>query len=178
MDGVMAKPADGRYEPGARAMLKVKLERTADCVVAGMRAVADPQPEVTSLLLGLYDEDDALRHVGVAASFGRARGRELFERLRPLATDFHGHPWEHGFLLEGGALGRLKGAAGRWAPGMTLDWLPLRAATVCEVAYDRVDRDRFRHAARLKRFREDREPTSCRFDQLAEDPGDGAAADR
>jgi ATP-dependent DNA ligase len=171
-DGVMAKAVDGRYEPGARAMLKVKLERTADCVIAGLRGVPQPEPTVTSLLLGLYDAHDTLRHVGVASSFGRARGRELFERLRPLATGLEGHPWEQGFLLEGGALGRLKGAAGRWAPGMPMDWLPLRPVTVCEVAYDRVDDDRFRHPARLRRFREDREPASCRFDQLAE--GDAA----
>jgi ATP-dependent DNA ligase len=175
LDGVMAKRPDGRYEPGARAMLKVKRERTADCVVAGLRGVADPEPTVTSLLLGLYDASAVLRHVGVAASFGRAAGRELFERLRPLATELEGHPWEHGFLIEGGALGRLKGAAGRWAPGMTLDWLPLRPTTVCEVAYDRVDDGRFRHPARLRRFREDREPESCCFDQLGEDGApDGA----
>ena len=166
IDGVMAKPAGGVYEPGARAMLKVKLERTADCVVAGMRVVDEAAPEVVSLLLGLYDVDGALRHVGVAASFGKRRGRELFERLRGLATTLDGHPWEHGFLLEGRAVGRLAGSAGRWAPGMTLDWVPLRPSLVAEVTYERVDEGRFRHPARLKRFRDDREPASCRFDQL------------
>jgi ATP-dependent DNA ligase len=173
----MAKRPDSRYEPGARAMLKVKLERTADCVLAGLRAVAQPEPAVSSLLLGLYDGRGELRHVGVAASFGRARGRELWDRLKPLATELQGHPWEHGFLLEGGALGRLKGSAGRWAPGMSMHWLPLRPVTVCEVAYDRVDAGRFRHPARFRRFREDREPASCRFDQLDEDAVDEAAHD-
>jgi ATP-dependent DNA ligase len=139
-----------------------------DCVVAGMRAVDEAAPEVVSLLLGLYDDTGALRHVGVAASFGRRRGRELYERLRPCATSLQGHPWEQGFLLEGGSLGRLAGSAGKWAPGMTLDWIPLAPVTVAEFGYDRVDQNRFRHPARLKRFRDDREPASCRFDQLDE----------
>ena len=175
VDGVMAKPIDGDYQPGRRAVLKVKLERTADCVLAGLRAVADPDPIVSSLLLGLYDDEGTLRHIGVASSFGRARGAELLDALRPLVTPLEGHPWEHGFLLEGGALGRLKGSAGRWAPGMPQDWVPLRPDLVCEVAYEQADDGRFRHPARLRRFRPDRDPRSCSFDQLVE--ADGAAID-
>jgi ATP-dependent DNA ligase len=177
IDGVMAKPADGSYQPGARAVLKVKREKTADCVLAGFRGTTDPQPSVTSLLLGLFDAHDALQHVGVASSFGRARGRELLATLRPLVAPLEGHPWEHGFLLEGGALGRLKGSAGRWAPGMPRDWVPVRPELVCEVAYDQVDLGRFRHPARLRRLRADRDPRSCTFDQLAEAPADAPAAD-
>src|SRR4051794_34648146 len=153
IDGVMAKPLGGPYEPGRRAVLKVKLEKTADCVLAGVRAVADPEPAVTSLLLGLYDDAGTLRHVGVASSFARARAVELWEQLRPLVTTLEGHPWEQGFLLEGGGLGRLKGSAGRWAPGMRQDWIPVRPELVCEVAYEQVDDGRFRHRARLRRFR-------------------------
>jgi ATP-dependent DNA ligase len=176
IDGVMAKPADGHYRPGERAVSKVKLEKTADCVIGGLRGIRDPEPAVSSLLLGLYDDAGALRHIGVAASFGRARGRELLRDLAPLATELAGHPWEHGYLVEGGALGRLKGAAGRWTPDMPLDWVPLRPETVCEVAYDQVDDGRLRHPARLKRLRPDREAGSCRFDQLHELDADAAAA--
>jgi ATP-dependent DNA ligase len=179
VDGVMAKPVDGPYVPGRRAVLKVKLEKTADCVLGGFRGVNDPDPMVTSLLLGLYDDAGTLHHVGVASSFGRAKGRELIEQLAPLVSELEGHPWERGFLLEGGALGRLKGSAGRWAPGMPRDWVPLRPELVCEVAYEQVDNGRLRHPARLRRLRPDREPRSCRFDQLAEAaaaPEDHAAA--
>jgi ATP-dependent DNA ligase len=170
IDGVMAKPADGTYRPGERAVLKVKLEKTADCVLAGFRGTTDPQRAITSLLLGLYDAENQLQHVGVASSFGRARGRELLATLEPLIAPLEGHPWEHGFLLEGGALGRLKGSAGRWAPGMPRDWIPVRPDLVCEVAFDQVDLGRFRHPARLRRIRSDRDPRSCTFDQLAEAP--------
>ena len=170
IDGVMAKPADSTYQPGKRAVLKVKLEKTADCVVGGFRGAPDPEPLVTSLLLGLYDDTGALRHVGVASSLGRERGRELLRMLEPLVTPLEGHPWEHGFLLEGGPLGRLKGSAGRWEPGMPRDWIPVRPELVCEVGYDQLDLGRFRHPARLKRFRPDRDPRSCRFDQLVEAP--------
>ncbi|HEU4658675.1 MAG TPA: ATP-dependent DNA ligase [Capillimicrobium sp.] len=167
IDGVMAKRADEAYRPGARAMLKVKPEHTADCVVGGFRGVVEPAPMVTSLLLGLYDDAGGLRHVGVASAFGRALGRRLLGEVRPYLTELEGHPWEHGFLLEGGPMGRLKGAAGRWEPGMPMDWLPLRPELVCEVAYGQVDGGRFRHPATWRRWRVDREPASCRFDQLA-----------
>jgi ATP-dependent DNA ligase len=166
IDGVVAKPRDGHYEPGARAMIKVKPERTADCVVAGIRVFADP-PGVASLLLGLYDDQEVLRHVGVASSFRTAQRRELLEELWPLRVPLEDHPWSRGFLLEGGHLGRLPGAAGRWDPAeMPLDWVPLEPERVCEVAYEQVDAGRFRHPARFRRWRPDRDPRSCHLDQL------------
>lgn len=168
IDGVMAKSRDGAYEPGKRRMLKVKLDRTADCVVAGLRTRTDADDVAASLLLGLYGDDGRLEHVGVASSFGRARGRELFEELRSCRTPLAGHPWERGFLVGGGATGRLPGSAGRWTPEMTLDWVPVDPVRVCEVGYDHVDGARFRHPARFRRWRRDREPSSCRLDQLLE----------
>jgi ATP-dependent DNA ligase len=167
IDGVMAKPADLRYLPGARAMLKVKPEHTADCVVAGFRPYVD-RPLLSSLLLGLYDDAGELRHIGIVQSFTQKRRRELLEELTPLRVPLAGHPWEHGFLTGGGPTGRLAGAAGRWAPGeMALDWVPLAPERVCEVVYDQVDRGRLRHPARFRRWRPDREPSSCALDQLA-----------
>jgi ATP-dependent DNA ligase len=171
LDGVVAKPAEGAYEPGARAMLKVKHERTADCIVAGLRAAAaDDAVEVSSLLLGLVDASGRLEHIGVASSFGRGRRRALTRELAPLVTDLDGHPWQQGFLHGGGATGRLKGAAGRWIPGMTLDWVPLRIERVAEVSYTQVDGHRLRHPARFVRWRPDRAPDSCSIDQLALTP--------
>ena len=166
IDGVVAKRADMTYQSGVRAMVKVKPERTADCVVAGFRLFAE-QPVVGSLLLGLYDGEGHLGHVGVATSFTRARRAALIHELREYAAPLAGHPWEHGFALEGGSMGRLKGAAGRWTPDMTMDWVPLHPVLVAEVAYDQVDGRRFRHPARFRRWRPDRDPTSCRYDQLA-----------
>lgn len=165
IDGVVAKPLDGRYEPGRRAMVKVKPERTVDCVVAGFRALADGSG-VSSLLLGLYDEAGALRHVGVASSFTREARAALLETLAPFVAPLARHPWEHGFALEGGPMGRLKGAAGRWTPDMTMDWVPLRPELVCEVAYDQLDGRRFRHPSRFVRWRPDRDAPSCRIEQL------------
>jgi ATP-dependent DNA ligase len=175
IDGVMAKPGSLRYRPGARAMLKVKLERTADCVLAGYRSYVD-SPLVSTLLLGLHDHAGVLRHIGVVQSFSRERRRELLTELAPLRVPLSGHPWEHGFLVEGGSTGRLAGAAGRWTPeAMALDWVPLAPERVCEVAYDQLDRHRLRHPARFRRWRPDRLPSSCTFDQLA--PATGAAAE-
>jgi ATP-dependent DNA ligase len=165
LDGVVAKQRDLTYQPGKRAMLKVKRERTADCVVGGLRAMPEPL-EVTALLLGLYDDAGALHHIGVASSFSRAFRRELAHELAPLIVPLDGHPWEHGFLLGGGAMGRLKGAAGRWQPGMTMDWVPVAPERVCEVLYTQLDGYRLRHPAKFKRWRPDREPRSCRLDQL------------
>jgi ATP-dependent DNA ligase len=176
IDGVMAKPAEMPYRPGARAMLKVKRERTADCVVAGFRLYAD-RPLLSSLLLGLYDDAGRLVHIGIVQSFTRERRRELLEQLAPLAAPLEGHPWEEGFLTGGGRTGRLAGAAGRWAPReMALDWVPLRPERVCEVAYDQLDRNRLRHPARFRRWRPDREPRSCTLDQLASPAGAAASA--
>ena len=166
LDGVVAKPLAGRYEGAKRTMLKVKHERTADCVVAGAR-LAGPG-EVSSLMLGLYDAGGALEHVGVVGSLGKTARADLARELAPLVVGLQGHPWERGFLLGGGAMGRLKGAAGRWEPGMTMDWVPLDAQRVCEVAYTQVDGRRLRHPAKLVRWRPDREPSSCRIEQLDE----------
>jgi ATP-dependent DNA ligase len=165
IDGVVAKHRDLQYTPGKRAMLKVKHEQTAECVVAGARGSGDP-PEIWSLLLGLYDDEGGLEHIGVASSFSRSRRRELAEELAPLAVPLAGHPWEAGFLNSGGPMGRLAGAAGRWTPEMELDWVPLVPERVLEVAYTQVDGHRLRHAAKFVRWRPDREPESCRLDQL------------
>jgi ATP-dependent DNA ligase len=165
LDGVVAKRRDLRYTPGARAMLKVKHERTAECVIAGIRGSGDP-PEVWSLLLGLYDRAGELEHIGVASSFSKATRLALARELAPLVTGLEGHPWQHGFLTGGGAMGRLKGAAGRWTPEMTLDWLPLRPERVAEVSYTQVDGHRLRHPAKLLRWRPDRDPRSCQVEQL------------
>ena len=171
IDGVMAKHRDLLYEPGRRRMIKVKRERTADCVVAGCRWFAD-RPEVSSLLLGLHD-GDVLRHVGVASSFTSHRRRELLEAVRPRFTSLAGHPWERGFLLGGGSLGRLRGAATRWsADEMELDWTPLVPELVCEVSYDQVDDHRLRHPARFRRWRPDRDADSCHVAQLELPPLD------
>jgi ATP-dependent DNA ligase len=176
IDGVMAKAADLRYRPGERAMLKVKPDRTADCVVAGFRPYVD-RPLLSSLLLGLYDPAGELRHFGIVQSFTEKRRRELLEELAPLRVPLSGHPWEHGFLIGGGATGRLAGAAARWTPSeMALDWVPLAPERVCEVAYDQLDHWRLRHPARFRRWRPDRLPSSCTLDQLAPAASGEAAA--
>jgi ATP-dependent DNA ligase len=173
IDGVVAKDVASRYEPGRRSKswLKVKPARTADCVVGGFRRV-EGGALVSSLLLGLYDAGGTLRHVGVAASFPVARRRELVEELRPAVTSLAGHPWEHGFALERGPMGRLKGAAGAWDPAtMALDWVPLRPELVCEVGYDQVDATgRWRHPARFLRWRPDRDASTCTLDQIEFQP--------
>jgi ATP-dependent DNA ligase len=165
LDGVVAKPRGEPYREGARALWKVKQERTADCVVGGIRLYAN-RPELAALLLGVHDEEGRLVHIGVASSFARERRRALLEELSPLSVPLEGHPWEQGFLLGGGPLGRLKGSAGRWRPGMDLDWIPLAPVRVCEVAYEQVDGRRLRHPARFRRWRPDREPASCGVEQL------------
>ena len=162
IDGVVAKACDLRYLAGKRAMVKVKHERTVDCVVAGART---DEHGVSSLLLGVHDGDE-LVHVGVAAGFSRARKRELVEDLRPAVTSLAGHPWEHGYGSTGRGLARLPGAASHWKPEMPLDWVPIRPELVCEVGYDHLEGVRFRHPARFKRWRPDRDARSCTVDQL------------
>ena len=174
IDGVVAKHRELRYEPGRRSMVKVKREHTADCVVAGFRVFVD-RPLPSSLLLGLFDESGALRHVGIASAFSEGRRRELLDLLRPLVVPLAGHPWEHGFQLAGSATGRLPGAAGRWSPDeMEHDWVPVAPTLVCEVAYDQLDERRFRHPARFRRWRPDRDPHTCTLDQLAVAPAAAA----
>jgi ATP-dependent DNA ligase len=164
VDGVMAKDASSPYVPGRRVMFKVKLEHTADCVVAGFRLAA-AAVEVSSLLLGLY-VDGELRHVGVAGSFDKVRRQSLLADLRHNVIELSSHPWRNGFALEGGPMGRLPGAAARWTPEMTLDWVPVEPCRVVEVGYDQLDGIRFRHPARFHRWRPDRDPRSCTVDQL------------
>jgi ATP-dependent DNA ligase len=165
IDGVMAKRRDLPYTPGARSMLKVKQERTLDVVVAGMRGADNPL-RVSSLLLGLYDDAGTLHHIGVVANLGKKRGVEVLNELEPDIVPLAGHPWEQGFLVGGGALGRLRGAAARWTPDMPQDWVPLSGNRVAEVSYDRADNGRLRYPGRLVRWRPDRDARSCTFDQF------------
>ncbi|MFL5736452.1 MAG: ATP-dependent DNA ligase [Actinomycetota bacterium] len=165
IDGVVAKPLDGTYQSGKRAMRKVKVRRTLDAVVAGYRWMND-RHDIGSLLLGLYDAEGELRHIGVASSFSEEARARFLEELSPLAVPLEEHPWGKGFLIERSPLGRLPGAAGRWTPDMGMDWVPLRLERVAEVAYERFDRDRLRHPAQFVRWRPDRDPRSCTLDQL------------
>ncbi len=172
IDGVMAKDRALAYLPGKRAMIKIKAERTAECVVAGFRVLAGA-PRLGSLLLGLHDEDGALRHVGVASNFTESARRTMLAELHPLIAPLEGHPWEAGFGVAPGPMGRLAGAAGRWDPTeMSMDWVPVRPERVAEVAFDQVDGYRFRHPAHFRRWRPDRTPASCTLEQL--DPSIGA----
>jgi ATP-dependent DNA ligase len=163
LDGVIAKPPDLPYAPGKRLMFKVKHARTADCVVAGFRWHKSG-PVVGSLLLGLYDDQGSLRHVGVSASFTAARRVELLAELAPYrAGALDGHPWAE---WASGQEVRMPGAVSRWSAGKTLEWEPLRPELVVEVAYDAMEGDRFRHTAQFRRWRPDREPRSCDYQQL------------
>jgi ATP-dependent DNA ligase len=168
LDGVIAKPAQGTYEPGKRAMIKVKHARTADCVVAGFRwHKAGKQELVGSLLLGLYDAKGRLHHVGVTSSFTMAVRRELVSELAPLrAHAFEGHPWREWADAGAGATTRMPGGQSRWSAGKDLSWEPLRIERVCEVKYDHMQGDRFRHGAVFQRWRPDKRPADCRYDQL------------
>ena len=169
LDGVVVKPAALRYQAGKRVMTKVKHERTADCVVAGFRWHKEG-PVVGSLLLGLYDADGVLHHVGVASSFTAARRRELVGELDPYrsGTDGAGPGAAHPWMPDSGdaPAARVPGAPSRWSGGKDLSWEPLRPELVCEVAYDHLQGDRFRHATTFRRWRADRDPASCTYDQL------------
>ena len=173
LDGVVAKRLDGAYQPGKRAMLKIKHERTADCVVAGFRWHKNgPGTHVGSLLLGLFDDEGNLHHVGVTSSFTWERRATLLEELEPLrANAIDGHPWgewaEWASAAAADASGqRLPGATSRWNRGKDLSWEPLRAERVVEVAYDHLQGDRFRHGTTFRRWRPDKPPEACRYDQL------------
>ena len=166
LDGVIAKPTGGTYQPDVRAMVKVKHERTADCVVAGYRWHKSG-PVVGSLLLGLYDDAGALQHVGVSASFTMTRRRELVDELAPYAAaDIDAHPWGAWAQAEAHESSRLPGAVSRWNAKKDLSWVPLRPELVVEVAYDHMEGTRFRHTAQFRRWRPDREAESCTYDQL------------
>ena len=169
LDGVVAKPLDLRYRPDERAMFKIKHERTADVVVAGYR-LHKSGPVVGSLLLGLYDDQRALQHVGVAASFTMKRRAELIEELAPLRMDdTAGHPWAAWAEEAAHESARLPGAPSRWSGKKDLSWIPLRPERVAEVAYEHMENGaRFRHTARFRRWRPDRTPESCTYAQLEE----------
>jgi ATP-dependent DNA ligase len=171
LDGVIAKHERTTYQPGKRAMIKVKHVRTADCVVAGFRWYkTGPGKLVGSLLLGLYDHAGALHHVGVTSSFAMETRRRLAEELAPLRSDaLAAHPWRDWAEVADGAV-RMPGGHSRWSAGKDLSWEPLRIERVCEVKYDHLQGDRFRHAAIFVRWRPDKRPADCRYDQLEVTP--------
>ena len=170
LDGVMAKQASGIYEPNKRVMLKVKHARECDCVVAGFRWHKNGErTAVGSLLLGLYDASGTLQHVGVCSSFTSAKRRELVDYLTPCRVEtLEGHPWKEWALVDSSAASgqRRPGASSRWSQGKDLSWEPLRPELVLEVAYDHMQGTRFRHTAQFSRWRHDKRPTDCTFDQL------------
>jgi len=171
LDGVMAKPISGAYEPDKRVMLKVKHERECDCVVAGFRwHKKGERTAVGSLLLGLFDDSGALQHVGVCASFTQEKRSELAEYLAPYRKDaLAAHPWkrwaDHG-ATTGGAAHRMPGGQSRWSQGKDLSWEPVRPELVAEVAYEHMQGSRFRHMAHFRRWRADKKPGDCTYAQL------------
>ncbi|GAA2502818.1 ATP-dependent DNA ligase [Streptomyces gobitricini] len=168
LDGVIAKPLDLPYRPDARLMYKIKHERTADVVVAGYR-FHKSGPVVGSLLLGLYDDEGALQHVGVCAAFTAKRRAELIDELEPLRMDPpDGHPWAAWTDEAAHETARLPGAPSRWSGKKDLSWVALRPELVCEVGYDHMEGSRFRHTAQFRRWRPDRTPESCGYGQLEE----------
>ncbi len=170
LDGVVAKPLGTPYQPNVRSMLKIKHERTADVVVAGYREHKTSTPEAPllgSLLLGLY-RDGQLQHVGVSASFTAKRRAELIEELQPLVVPIEDHPWGHWQEFLTANPDRVPGTQSRWSQGKDLSFTPLRPELVLEVAYDHMEGNRFRHTAQFRRWRTDRDPESCGYDQLDE----------
>ena len=173
LDGVVAKRLDGPYQPGKRAMLKIKHQRTADCAVAGFRWHKNGHgTHIGSLLLGLFDDAGTLHSVGVTSSFSWDRRAALATELAPLRENaLEGHPWgqwaEWAQAAEESGQ-RLPGATSRWNRGKDLSWEPLRLERVAEVAYDHLQGDRFRHATTFQRWRPDKQPADCRYDQLEE----------
>ena len=171
LDGVIAKPASGTYEPNKRLMLKIKHERECDCVVAGFRwHKKGERTAVGSLLLGLFDDTGTLQHVGVCASFTDKKRRELVEFLAPYRQNaLVAHPWKGWAEQEatgGDAERRMPGGQSRWSGGKDLSWEPLRPELVVEVAYDHMQGNRFRHTAQFRRWRTDKKPSDCTYDQL------------
>jgi ATP-dependent DNA ligase len=167
LDGVVAKHESMTYQPGKRVMVKVKHARGADCVVAGFRWHKNgPRTLIGSLLLGLYDDGGTLHHVGVTSSFSMETRRRLAQDLTPLRTNaLVSHPWREWAEVTDGAV-RMPGGQSRWSAGKDLSWEPLRIERVCEVKYDHLQGNRFRHAAIFLRWRPDKRPADCRYDQL------------
>jgi ATP-dependent DNA ligase len=166
LDGVIAKPAHAPYQPGKRAMIKIKHIRTADCVVAGFRWHKSGPDAVGSLLLGLYDRKGQLQHVGVTSAFTMATRKALAKELQPLRKRaMDDHPWRE-WASAAGEPSRMPGAQSRWSAGKDLSWEPLRIERVCEVKYDHLQGDRFRHATIFLRWRPDKRPQDCTYDQL------------
>ncbi|MCA1572231.1 MAG: ATP-dependent DNA ligase [Chloroflexi bacterium] len=175
LDGVIGKRAGDPYAPGKRTMAKIKHARTADCVVAGFRWHKNgPGTLIGSLMLGLYNDAGDLQSVGVTSSFTMVRRAELVELLEPYRRGgMEEHPWRDWAVAEASAAEqrrRLPGAQSRWNRGKDLSWEPVRIELVCEVAYDHLQGDRFRHGTTFRRWRPDRTPTDCRYDQLEETP--------
>jgi ATP-dependent DNA ligase len=169
LDGVVAKPLDGVYEPDRRSWFKVKHARTADCVVAGYRLHKRGPELIGSLLLGLYTDAGELASVGVVGAFPMARRAELFAELQPLVTSFEGHPWDWGAWQQQADGRAWRGSdTSRWNPGKVLSFVPLRPERVVEVRYDHLEGRRFRHTAQFVRWRPDRDPRSCTYGQLEE----------
>jgi len=171
LDGVIAKGERSTYEPNKRVMLKVKHERECDCVVAGFRWHKNGKgTALGSLLLGLYDDEGNLEHVGVCASFTAAKRRELVTFLEPYRVNaLEGHPWRawaEADVPENGTVQRRPGAISRWSQGKDLSWEPLRPELVVQVAYDHMQGSRFRHTAQFRRWRSDKRPRDCTFAQL------------
>jgi len=167
LDGVMAKPESLAYTPGKRAMLKIKHQRTADCVVAGFRWYKGGKDKLLgSMLLGLYDADGKLHHAGVCSGFKMADREKLADLLRPYMENARdAHPWREWAEFTGDQ--RMPGAKSRWTPkGKDLSWVPIRIELTCEVSYDHLQGDRFRHGTHFKRWRPDKPPADCRYDQL------------
>jgi ATP-dependent DNA ligase len=170
LDGIIAKPLAGTYQPDKRVMFKIKHERTADCVVAGYRPHKTSQEAIGSLLLGLYTDTGDLASVGVVGAFPMARRRELFTELQPLVTSFDSHPWNWA-RQEAGARTPREAETSRWNAGKDLSFTPLRPERVVEVRYDHMEGPRFRHTTQFVRWRPDREPRSCTYAQLEEPVG-------
>ncbi|HEY2724118.1 MAG TPA: ATP-dependent DNA ligase [Pseudonocardiaceae bacterium] len=165
LDGLIAKKLDLHYQPDKRVMTKIKHERTADCVLAGYRVHKSGPDAIGSLLLGLYDDRGVLVSVGVVGAFTMARRRELFTALQPLVTGFDDHPWAWARQEEGERTPR-KSETSRWNAGKDLSFVPLRPERVVEVRYDYMEGVRFRHTTQFVRWRDDRDPRSCSYDQL------------
>ncbi len=168
LDGVMAKPISGTYQPDKRVMFKVKHERDCDCVVAGFRWYKNAgRTAVGSLLLGLFDDSGELQHVGVCASFTQDKRRELVEYLAPYRRDaLVNHPWRLWAEDAVEAGHRMPGGQSRWSQGKDLSWEPLRPELVVEVAYEHMQGARFRHMAQFRRWRLDKKPSACTYSQL------------